>query len=320
VILAVVLAAGAVTGLALVGGEHNAPGRRHDTIPVPIGGMALEPGQFASGACVAYAPTVGDRHETVFLDAGHGGIDPGAVGMTTAGQTIYEADATLPVELDTMALLRAEGFRVVVSRTTDSTVARLGRADSAGSELTLQGSHDDVAARAACADDAEARVLVGIYFDAGLSAQDAGSLTAYDAARSFSNANLALATLLQDDVLTAMNGRGWGIPDAGVQDDTMLGSFVGDPQAGGIAGAAASYDHLLLLGPAAAGFFSQPSRMPGAVIEPLFVTDPFEASIAANASDQAVIAGGIAHAVEQFLIPPVPSGGHKDAAAHHARH
>ena len=84
-------------------------------------------------------PTQGDRHQTVFLDAGHGGIDPGGVGTTSAGTAIDEAHLTLPVELDAMQLLRAEGFRVVVSRTTQSTVVRLGPGMESGGELTLAG-------------------------------------------------------------------------------------------------------------------------------------------------------------------------------------
>lgn len=135
-------------------------------------------------------------------------------------------------------------------------------------------------ARDQCANDAKARALVGIYFDAGSSPQNAGSLTAYDPARPFSAENLTLATLVQEDVLRDMNAQGWGIPNDGVLPDTTLGSYVGDPSAGGIAGEAASYDHLLLLGPVLAGYFSTPSQMPGAVIEPLYLTDPFEGSIA----------------------------------------
>jgi N-acetylmuramoyl-L-alanine amidase len=46
-------------------------------------GVALDPTGFSPGACVAFAPTMGDRHTTVFLDAGHGGLDPGAVGTTS---------------------------------------------------------------------------------------------------------------------------------------------------------------------------------------------------------------------------------------------
>ncbi len=239
----------------------------------------------------------------MFVDAGHGGIDPGGVGTTESGRSIDEGTETLPVELEVAALLRAKGFRVVVSRTTDDTVVRLTPADRSGNELSLIGSHDDVAARDICANDAHAQVLVGIYYDAGASPADAGSLTAYDAARPFADDNQRLATLMQHDVVAAMDAQGWAIPDDGVQTDGSLGSFVGDADAGGIAGAAASYQHLLLLGPAASGFFATPSAMPGAVIEPLYLTDPYEGSIADSEHGQQVIAQGIATAVEQYLAP-----------------
>jgi N-acetylmuramoyl-L-alanine amidase len=267
-------------------------------------GQSLDASAFAPGACMAFGPTKGDRHETVFLDAGHGGRDPGGVGVTESGKTIFEADETLPVELDAMALLRAKGFRVVVSRTKNSTVVRLNAADESGGILTLQGSHDDVVARDVCANKANARALVGIYFDAGSSPENAGSLTTYDPARSFAAANLALATLVQRDVRADMNAQGWGIPDDGVLPDTTLGSFVGNPSSGGIAAEAAAYDHLLPIGPALSGYLSTPSKMPGAVIEPLYLTDPFEGSIAASSHGHVVIARGIAAAVEQFLKPP----------------
>jgi N-acetylmuramoyl-L-alanine amidase len=41
--------------------------------------------------------------------------------------------------------------------------------------------------------------------------------------------------------------------------------------------------------------------MPGALIEPLFITDPFEGSIAASSLGQHVIAAGLAKAVEQYF-------------------
>jgi hypothetical protein len=43
--------------------------------------------------------------------------------------------------------------------------------------------------------------------------------------------------------------------------------------------------------------------MPGAVIEPLYLTDPFEGTIADGSEGHMVIARGIATAVEQFLAP-----------------
>jgi N-acetylmuramoyl-L-alanine amidase len=266
--------------------------------------VQLDKGAFAPGACTAFGPTHGDRHVTVFLDAGHGGIDPGGTGTTESGNPVEESEVNLAIELDTLALLRAHGYRVVVSRTKDTTVVRLNPEDTDDGVLSLQGSHDDVVARDLCSNLAKAKVLVGIYMDAGDSAQEAGSVSIYDSDRPFANRNLVLAQLLQTDVLGAMNARGWQIPDDGVQPDTTFGSYVGDPNAGGIAAAAAAYDHLLLIGPAQPGFFSTPSEMPGAVIEPLYLTDPFEASIAASSAGREVIAHGLARAIEQFLSSP----------------
>jgi N-acetylmuramoyl-L-alanine amidase len=258
------------------------------------GGEAVDPSAFSPGACVSYAPVGPSRHRTVFLDAGHGGLDPGAVGTTRSGQTVHEAPETLAVELDAMAILRGEGFRVVVSRTRDTTVLRLKRGDVSARLLTVRGDRAEVVARDACANDARANVLVGIYFDAG-APSDAGCVTGYDTARSFARHNFRLARLLQTDVLAAMNAQGWAIPNGGVQPDTGLGSA---PSRQDLA-----YGHLLLLGPASPGFTSTPSDMPGALIEPLFITDPFEGTIAASRDGQRVIARGLANALNQYFGP-----------------
>jgi N-acetylmuramoyl-L-alanine amidase len=254
--------------------------------------QAIDPALFSPGACMAFPPTDGDRHETVFLDAGHGGIDPGGVGTTQTGAAVTESTVNLAIELDAMAILRAQGYRVVVSRTQNTTVTRLTRGDVDGAVLTVQGVFNDVAARDVCANLAKANVLVGIYLNSG-EPWNAGCVTGYDQDRPFSGENLRLAILLQDDVLGAMNAQGWDIPDGGVLPDTGLGSA--------LTAAAVAYGHLLLLGPAKAGYFDTPSQMPGALIEPLFVTDPFEASIAASVHGQQVIARALAEAIEQYL-------------------
>jgi N-acetylmuramoyl-L-alanine amidase len=296
ILVAVVL--GVAVGVISSGGGPAGTGSGGPTV------TAVDPARYAKGSCLAYAPTHGERHLTVFLDAGHGGLDPGGVGHTPDGEMVTDAGEALPVELDTTALLRRQGFRVVVSRTTNSSVARLTPADVDQGLLTAQGVHDDVAARAQCANQAGAAALVGIYFDTG-GPGDAGSVTGYDAARPFAARNLRLATLVQDDVLAAMNRQGWNIPSGGVQPDDQLGSTVNTSRAD-------SYGHLMLLGPAKAGYFNTPSRMPGALIEPLFLTDPFEASIANSRRGQEVIAGGLAQAVEQFFTP-VRDAGRSDA-------
>jgi N-acetylmuramoyl-L-alanine amidase len=264
----------------------------------------LSPSTMAAGACVALSPTSGDNHRTIFLDAGHGGIDPGGVGTTQSGRSVDESTVNLAIELDTADLLRAEGYRVVVSRTADTTVVRLTSTDLSGGLLSVTGVHDDVAARDACANLAHADALIGIYMDAGATSTEAGSVTLYDTARPFASANQRLAQLVQTDVLSAMNAEGWGIPDDGTLPDSGFGSSVEGVSGSTLADLAASYDHLLLIGPPLAGYFSDPSQMPGAVIEPLYLTDPFEGTIATTSGDQQVIAQGIATAVDRFLAPP----------------
>jgi N-acetylmuramoyl-L-alanine amidase len=268
-------------------------GREHLSTST-TGGRALDPRRFARGACVEFAPRGRANHHTVFIDAGHGGIDPGGKGVTKSGRVIYEAGENLTIELETMNLLRSVGFRVVVSRTANTNVARLTPSDLTNGALSVTGAKADVAARDACANLARATILVGIYFDAGTSPKDAGSITAYDASRPFAAKSRHLATLLQDDVLARMNAHGWGIPNDGVQPDTTLG---GVP----LTTTAASYRHLLLLGPADPGWFTTPSNMPGALIEPLFISDPFEGSIANSPVGHEAIAEGMADAIEQYF-------------------
>lgn len=272
--------------------RHTSP--THHTSVQSLQPYPVDKAIFQPGACIAFPPTHGDRHLTVFLDAGHGGRDPGAIGRTRSGRTVHEANLTLPVELATARLLRSDGFRVVVSRTRSTAVAPIRPGDMSGGVYTVAGATREIALRDVCANLAHASLLVGIYFDAGSSPLDAGSVTGYDRARPFWRANLRFAHLLQHDVLAAMNAHGWGIPNDGVTRDVYLGGPA-------LSAAGARYDHLVLLGPAMAGYFTTPSKMPGALIEPLFVTDPFEASVADSAVGQRVIANGIAAAVRQYF-------------------
>jgi len=90
-------------------------------------------------------------------------------------------------------------------------------------------------------------------------------------------------------------------PDDGVDPDGALGSAVDDPSSS-LAEKALNYNHIMLLGPAEPGYFSTPSTMPGALIEPLYLTDPFEGSIANSSTGQHVIASGIAQGIGQALL------------------
>jgi N-acetylmuramoyl-L-alanine amidase len=64
---------------------------------------------------------------TVVIDAGHGGTDSGAVGVTG----VYEKNVNLPVALKVGALLKEAGVNVVYTRTTDVAATLQARCDAA---------------------------------------------------------------------------------------------------------------------------------------------------------------------------------------------
>ncbi|MCL2583109.1 MAG: N-acetylmuramoyl-L-alanine amidase [Streptosporangiales bacterium] len=259
-----------------------------------LSATAIDPRKFATGSCMAFtSPRGASRSETVFIDAGHGGIDPGGTGTTSGGAKVGESQVNLSVVLDAMRVLTSDGYRVVLSRTGQTTVVRLGPDDTDNGLLSVKGAEDDIAARDECANLAHADLLAGIYMNAG-SADEAGSVTTYDAVRPFAKGSQRFASLLQSDVLGKVNATGAGVPDGGVLDDTSMGST--------LSSSGHTYGHLMLLGPAyPPGGFTTPSKMPGALIEPLFLSDPSEASIADSSRGQHLVAAGLAEAVEGYF-------------------
>ncbi|HET7419059.1 MAG TPA: N-acetylmuramoyl-L-alanine amidase [Candidatus Dormibacteraeota bacterium] len=252
----------------------------------PDAGQAVVPG-VAPGACMSFAPAGAHSAKTVFIDPGHGGLDPGVVG-TTGARAILEKTVALSVAMRLSRLLRDDGYRVVLSRTTDTSVVKLGDGDSVNGAITASAVHRDLLARIACANAASAAVLVSIHFDAFDDPSVAGAETFYDAARTFAGANEKLATDLQSALVA-----GLGVTDRGVWTDDGVGTAL--TSEGNL------YDHLVLLGPPAVGWVDAPTAMPGALVEPLFLTNVSDAKFAADPAGQQRIATALRNGVEKYL-------------------
>jgi N-acetylmuramoyl-L-alanine amidase len=253
------------------------------------------PAGLVAGTCVEFDPTGPDRHQTIYVDPGHGGPDPGGI-----GNGVKEEDLTLAVALRLRDLLRTAGFRVVLSRVANTSVARLADSQVVNGAITNSGAHVDTIARIACANAAAADVMVAVPFNAFDDPSASGAETFYDDARDFSAANLRLATLLQGALEASFTRSGWQVYDRGVLSDADTGH-------NGLTAAADAYGRLMELGPAKPGWNNYPSQMPGALVEPFFVTDPVEAQVAASPGGQAAIAGGLEQGLIAFLAPGMPS-------------
>jgi N-acetylmuramoyl-L-alanine amidase len=251
------------------------------------------PGGLSPGACIAFKPGLAAA-PIVFVDPGHGGLDPGAVGTRSDGRQVAEKDLTLAVALVLAHRLVGAGYEVVLSRTADSSVALMTGNDESAGSLAASAVRRDTLARVACADAAKANVMVAIHFDAFDDPSVGGIETVYDDARPFSAASAALAAGIHSAVLARFHAEGWEVPDRGVWKDSDAGVTA-------LTNEGADYGHLLELGPAQPGWVDRPSSMPGALIEPLFVTRPSEADVASSQAGQDAIASGLETGLKRFL-------------------
>jgi N-acetylmuramoyl-L-alanine amidase len=240
------------------------------------------------GACVSFGPTSGAKSKTVFVDAGHGGLDPGVVGEV-GGQAVQEKDVALSVATRLAAMLQGDGYRVVLSRTKDSSVMRLSSSDTVTGALKATAVERDLAMRAACANASNASTLVSIHFNAFGDPTVGGTETFYDGARSFAAESKRLAGDMQHALVSAL-----GTSDRGIwTDDQLTGPT--------LTSAGSAYGHLIELGPAKPGYVDSPSQMPGALVEPLFLTSDNEARIANSTSGQERMATALRDGLERYL-------------------
>jgi N-acetylmuramoyl-L-alanine amidase len=257
---------------------------------IPIGSRS----EFSSAACVEYGPSAGNSGPVVFVDPGHGGPDPGVEGQTAGGLTVAEKDETLAVALNLMRRLSNAGYRVALSRVQDTSVVRETPALVSNGQYTLAGEHSDIEARIDCANASRASLLLSIHFNGYGDPSVGGTATIYDDARPFTPQNSRFATLVQSAVLNAWSRNHITIPDRGVTPDSQAGTPA-------LTTAGAAYGHLLLLGPPAPNYLAHPSAMPGALSEPLFLTDGPEASLANSALGRNLLTSAYANAINAYF-------------------
>ncbi|HLJ66834.1 MAG TPA: N-acetylmuramoyl-L-alanine amidase, partial [Chloroflexota bacterium] len=289
--------------LAACGGTQS-PASAHTTIGARSADTDRGPGgpgvplgprtELTRGACISYA---GSRptSPTVFIDAGHGGIDTGAVTFFN-GTYVDEKTLNLAVARDLAVRLHAAGDRVVLARTGDTAVARLRPGYMQSSSYTARGARAEIQARVDCANAARAQLLLAIHFDAFYDPYVGGTETLYDGARPFAARNRRLARLVQQALVSAFHRRGWQVPDRGAQPDSTAGTPALTAQG-------AAYGHLLELGPAVRTWFNRASRMPGVVVEPVFISNDAEVAIATSRQGQQIMAMALARAISEYFTP-----------------
>lgn len=132
-------------------------------------------------------PSVGDRRITVVLDPGHGGRDPGAVGIGG----LQEVEVVNAVTPEVAALLEQQGVQVVLTRADNRTL--------------------ELETRVQVAERASADVFVSIHANAiSMSRPDVNGIETFHA----SSAGQILAAAIQDSLIEATGSPSRGVKSA----------------------------------------------------------------------------------------------------------
>jgi len=243
------------------------------------------------------------RRPVVALDAGHGGPDDdlpradrsgrllpwyregdnsGAIFRSNGGSELREKDLTLRLALATADLLEAEDVLVVVTRREDVPVNLERRDLNEDGKLDLV---DELLARIDLINRSQADVLVSIHLNAHPSPSMRGTYANYASGRPFTRESIRLAVTLHQQVLRGIRELSPGAVDRGVEDD------VEDDPTG---------RHLLLLGSRTARAPFE-TTMPGALIEPLFMTNPEDVELLRRADLLDAVARSLADGILEYL-------------------
>lgn len=130
------------------------------------------------------------RHNTVIIDAGHGGIDGGATSCTG----VLESGINLDIALRLNDLLRLMGHETVMIRSTDTSV-------HTGGDTIAEKKVSDLKERVRIVNETENAILISIH-------QNTFSDSRYDGAQVFyapNDSSRSLAESLQADFISTLN-------------------------------------------------------------------------------------------------------------------
>jgi len=133
---------------------------------------------------------VGNR--VIVIDAGHGGVDPGAVGIGN----VLEKDVTLAVSKRLQALVQQGGAQTIMVRNDDT--------DLGTSEGLLKRKREDLAQRIQLSKDAQAEVYISIHANSYPNPKLTGAQTFY---HSDSPESKLLAQSIQQELNALTNGK-----------------------------------------------------------------------------------------------------------------
>jgi len=249
----------------------------------------------------------GESASVVCLDPGHGGPDNGFTQFwSELGFVLVEKNLVLEHAWDLEARLKRHGYDVVITRRTDVAVNASGADvngdgrteidDTPGTNQHLNRNLDEFQARINICNEANADLLVSMHVNGYSNTIPRGYETWYTEEREFGDLNLAFAILAYDALKRHLDNIGYTVDvERGVNPDSA--ADVDTPNT--------AFRHFIMTGPAAPGAID-PSAMPGAIVEALFVSNDLDAAILVSPSGRDAIVSAYEDAIIQYFAEYPP--------------
>jgi N-acetylmuramoyl-L-alanine amidase len=248
------------------------------------------------------------RAPIVCLDPGHGGGDRGFTRVDDGeAPAMEEAPMVLQQAWDLEARLVRRGYTVVMTRETDAAVnidgkdvngdGRTAAHDPPGSDRNK--NLDELQARINICNKANADLLVSMHINGYSNGRPRGYETWFTRERPFGNRNASFATLAYAHLKEQLGYIGYVLPKE--EERGVLPDSTADVQK-----SYSVFNHFIMTGPAVPGIVT-PSKMPGAIVETLFISNDGDALVLASPEGENAIVTAYENAIVEYFeryFPP----------------
>jgi N-acetylmuramoyl-L-alanine amidase len=243
----------------------------------------------------------------VCLDPGHGGEDRGFARFFEDGiPAMEESMLVLEQAWDLEARLQQRGYNVVMTRETDAAVNLNGR-DVNGDGRTAahdaprsnrNKNLDELQSRINVCNRANADLLVSMHVNGFSTGGPHGFETWFTRERQFGDRNAVFATLAYAHLKEQLAKVGYVLPaeeERGVLPDTTADVQMEH----------SLFRHFILTGPEVPGVVTA-SKMPGAIVEALFVSNDVDAAVLSTPEGRSAIVTAYENAIVEYFerYPP----------------
>lgn len=292
-------------GVPLLGACTSSPKRSSDAIegPPPAAAEPTTPAQATASDAAASrpvptaestpasaAPQV-PRQRTIVLDPGHGADEIGAASAIAGMANLAEKDSNLAFSWRLRELLESDGFRVVMTRESDSRGFGFVRPENpAPGPGGLTVGRADLQARVDYANNNGGDLFLSVHSNDSGSLEENGVEVWYCGDREDGAANGVWAQIVLENVLDHLRGYGYRATNRGTKEDRYFRVRNG------------RNFHIFVLGPPNPdSHHPRSTMMPAALVENLFMRHARDQYLLRDPDAREAITQGMRRAVHQFF-------------------